>query len=287
MELHMPRAFLTLIAGSFALVAAVAQANPAYWSSSEWPNTDFSKHSVELTEIVGGGPPKDGIPPIDDPEFMPVAEAAKTLAPQEPVIALVFNGKAKAYPLSVLIWHEIVNDEVGGVPVTVTYCPLCNSAIVFDRRVGDKVLDFGTTGKLRMSDLVIWDRQTESWWQQFLGEAIVGELTGTSLKVIPSRMESVERFQRRRPDGLVLKPNQPELRAYGRNPYVSYDSAPWPFLYRGASPVGIDPLARVIAIGEKAYLMALLRKRGGIKDGKLMLTWVAGQNSALDASEIS
>ena len=286
----MRRRLFTLTVGVLALwsitTGGLAWANPAYWSSGEWPKTDFTKHSIEFTEIISGGPPKDGIPPIDDPVFQYVTEAAKAHSAQEPVIALVINGKAKAYPLSVLIWHEIVNDEVGGVPVTVTYCPLCNAAIVFDRRVGDQVLDFGTTGKLRKSDLVMWDRQTESWWQQFLGEAIVGEMTGAQLKVIPSRMESFERFQRRRPDGLVLKPNQPDLRAYGRNPYVSYDSAPWPFLYRGESPDGISPLARVVAVGERAYSLDLLRKRGGIKDGKLMLTWESGQNSALDASLI-
>jgi len=268
----MPRTLFTLTVGLLALCSIAAQANPAYWSSGEWPKTDFTKHSIEFTEIISGGPPKDGIPPIDDPVFQSVIEAAKTLSASEPVIALVINGKAKAYALSVLIWHKIVNDEVGGAPVTVTYCPLCNAAIVFDRRVGEQVLDFGTTGKLRKSDLVMWDRQTESWWQQFLGEAIVGEMTGTQLKIIPSRMESFERFQCRRPDGMVLKPNNPDLRAYGRNPYVSYDSAPWPFLYRGESPDGISPLARVVAVGEKAYSLDFLRKRGGIKDGKLMLT---------------
>lgn len=282
----MRRVFLMLAGAYLALMVGSVQANPAYWASSEWQNTDFTKHSIPFTEILSGGPPKDGIPPIDNPIFDTLENAAKTLASKEPVIALVVNGKAKAYPLSVLIWHEIVNDEIGGVPVSVTYCPLCNAAIVFDRRVGDKVLDFGTTGKLRRSDLIMWDRQTESWWQQFMGEAVVGEMTGTQLKVIPSRMESFERFQRRRPDGVVLKPNQPELRAYGHNPYVSYDSAPWPFLYKGDSPEGIAPLARVVAIGEEAYALDLLQKRGGLRVGKLMLTWAPGQNSALDASMI-
>lgn len=286
----MQRVLFTLTIGLLALwgvsAGSLAWANPAYWNAGEWPNTDFSKHSVDLMEIVSDGLPKYGIPPIDDPTFQSTADSAKTLSPKEQVVALVTKGKAKGYPLSVLIWHEIENDEVGGVPVTVTYCPLCNAAIVFDRRVGDQVLDFDNTGKLRKSDLLMWDRPTESWWQQFLGEAIAGEMTGIQLKVILSRMESFERFQRRRPDGLFLKPYQPDLRAYGRNPYVSYDSAPWSFLYRGESPVGISPLARVVAIGEKAYSLDLLRKGGGIKDGKLMLTWEAGQNSVLDRSLI-
>ena len=117
-----------------------AFANPSYWKL-EWPKTDFSKHNVSFDEIFSGGPPKDGIPPIDDPVFESLEEGAKRYAALEPVVGLVVNGKAKAYPLSVLIWHEIVNDEIGGVPVSVTYCPLCNSAIVFDRRVDGRVLD--------------------------------------------------------------------------------------------------------------------------------------------------
>jgi len=266
--------------------AAPALANPAYWASSEWSKTDFSKHSVPFDEIVSGGPPKDGIPPIDDPAFENLTDAAARIAPNEPVVGLIVNGQAKAYPLSVLMWHEIVNDVVGGVPVAVTYCPLCNSAIVFDRRVGDRILDFGTTGKLRKSDMVMWDRQTESWWQQFMGEAIVGALTGAQLKVLPSRLESFASFVMRRPDGAALRPNHPKLRAYGRNPYVQYDSAPWPFLYRGDAPEGIAPLARVVAVGDTAWSLELLRERGEVKAGALMLTWREGQASALDVSDI-
>lgn len=271
------------------LVAGSVQAGKAvkYWSQGEWPNTNFEKFSVDLDQIFSGGPPKDGIPPIDDPVFESLADGAKRYAGREPVVAVTINGVAKAYPLSVLIWHEIVNDEVGGVPVSVTYCPLCNSAVVFDRRLDGRVLDFGTTGKLRYSDLVMWDRQTESWWQQFLGEAIVGDLTGKRLTVIPARVESFERFMRRRPDGTVLRPNQPELRAYGRNPYVNYDSSPWPFLYRGESPDGIQPLARVVAVGDEAWSLELLRARGKIKVGQMMLSWQEGQASALDSADIA
>ena len=114
-------------------------------------------------EIMSGGPPRDGIRPIDDPKFTTFEDARGWLADQEPVIAFELNRDVRAYPLQVLIWHEIVNDEVGGVPVAATFCPLCNSAIVFDRRLDGVTLDFGTSGKLRNSDLVMWDRQTESW----------------------------------------------------------------------------------------------------------------------------
>ncbi len=166
--------------------AGVAVADPSTWKF-EWSKIDFSKHSIDYAEIMSGGPPKDGIPSIDDPKFVPLGKA-KGLADTEPVISLSVKGDARAYPLRVLIWHEIVNDTIGGTPVSVTYCPLCNSAIVFVRRIDGRELDFGTTGKLRKSDLVMYDRQTESWWQQFLGEGIVGEMTGKKLDMLPARV---------------------------------------------------------------------------------------------------
>lgn len=202
---------------------------------AEWPKTDFSRHTVPLEEIISGGPPKDGIPSIDNPRFVPVV-AVTELSPQEPVIGLVIDGDARAYPLRILHWHEIVNDVVGGEPVVVTYCPLCNLPLVWDRRLGDRVLDFGTTGKLRHSDLVMYDRQTESWWQQATGAAIVGTLSGQSLREFPSRLESFTRFRERAPDGRVLVPTDPSARAYGVNPYEGYDSASRPFLFRVRSP---------------------------------------------------
>jgi hypothetical protein len=159
------------------------------FSTIGW-KTDFSKHSVPLSEIIPGGPPRDGIPPIDRPVFETVAQADAWLKPQEPLIHFAVGNDVRAYPLQILIWHEIVNDEVGGIPVMVTFCPLCNTAIAFDRRVAGRVLDFGTTGNLRHSDLIMWDRQTESWWQQMTGEAIVGELTGMRLTLLPATIVS-------------------------------------------------------------------------------------------------
>jgi Protein of unknown function (DUF3179) len=192
-----------------------------------------------------------------------------------------------AYPLRILTWHEIVNDTIGGVPVAVTYCPLCNAAIAFDRRVGGRVLDFGTTGKLRHSDLVMYDRQTESWWQQYTGTAIVGELAGLELELLPARVESFERFAREHPEGRVLVPNDPSLRAYGANPYVGYDGSALPFLYDGSYPEGIAPMAYVVAVGSEAWSLDVLRETGRIEAGDIVLTWEPGQNSALDGQLIA
>ena len=269
----------------------LAQADPAQWTREGWTKTDFTKKRISWEEVLSGGPPKDGIPSIDKPVFKPVAEGTE-LADRDPVIGLAIEGDARAYPLRILIWHEIVNDTVGGMPVTVTYCPLCNSAVVFDRRAAGFVLDFGTTGKLRNSDLVMYDRQTESWWQQFTGEAIVGTLTGAELKMIPARLESFAEFKARHPNGKLLIPNNPKLRDYGRNPYVGYDGAAAPFLFRGDYPKNIEPMARVVVVHgpwkkPKAVALEHLRKKGRIDLGGIELAWRAGQSSALDHWDVS
>jgi hypothetical protein len=147
--------------------------------TSGW-KTDFAKHSVPLSEFASGGPPRDGIPPIDRPKPTSQTEADEWISDREPVLAVEVGREVRAYPLQIMVWHEIVNDTLGGRPIAVTYCPLCNSSLVLDRRVRGRTLTFGTTGNLRNSDLVMWDRQTESWWQQLSAEAVVGELTGTA-----------------------------------------------------------------------------------------------------------
>ena len=141
------------------------------------------------------------------------------------MLGIGINGDFRAYPLQILLWHEIVNDVVGGVPVLVSYCPLCNSGVVFDRRVGGRVLEFGNTGRIRHFDMVMYDTENREWWQQFLGEAIMGELTGTRLKALPARLESLERFSERAPGGKVLVPDDAAARPYGATPYSGMDSA--------------------------------------------------------------
>ena len=274
------------LAAALVLQPAAADEAPARWKA-EWAETDFSRSSVPFEEIVSGGVPRDGIPAIDDPLFAPAASVAG-LPDSEPVIAVSLAGDDRAYPLRVLMWHEIVNDTVGGVPVAVTFCPLCNSAVVYDRRVAGAVLDFGTTGKLRHSDLVMYDRQTGSWWQQFTGEGIVGAHTGAALAPLPARIESFARFKARaRAAARVLVPRNPAARRYGRNPYAKYDSAARPFLYSGALPAGIAPLARVVAVDGEAWSLDLLRRLGRYERGDLVITWEPGQNSALDDATIA
>ena len=195
----------------------VAQADPSFWRH-EWPDTNFAKTTIgNWGEILSGGPPKDGIPALSDPAFIPVGDEAR-IGEREPVIAVELEGaKPRAYPIRYLTWHEIVNDQIAGLPVAVTFCPLCNSGLTFDRRVDGRVLTFGVSGKLRNSDMVMYDRETQSWWQQAIGTGIVGEMTGVELVQLPSWMESWAEFRERNPDGLVMA-TPPWPRTYGRKP---------------------------------------------------------------------
>jgi len=266
--------------------ASVAAASPEFWKF-EWPETDFETTSVNSwVEIMSGGPPKDGIPAIDDPTFISASQEMR-IAPREPVITLEIEGAVpRAYPIRYLTWHEIVNDTVAGIPVAVTFCPLCNSGITFDRRVDGRVLSFGVSGKLRNSDMIMYDRETQSWWQQAVGEGIVGEMTGQELRALPSWMESWEEFTTRNPDGLVME--QPGWsRPYGQNPYLRYDSANRPFLFNGEMPPhDIPPLARVVRVGDAAWTLERIRREGVVEENGVTISWSAGQASALDSREI-
>ncbi len=277
-----------ILAGVMLLLAGtVAQANPDFWKN-EWPDTDFSKTTVpSWTEILSGGPPKDGIPALNDPGFIPVSQETR-IEDREPVITVeIGNVTPRAYPLRYLTWHEIVNDTVGGVPIAVTFCPLCNSGITFDRRTDRGTLTFGVSGKLRNSDMVMFDRETQSWWQQAQGVGIVGDLTGTRLTTLPTWLESWEAFKTRNPDGLVM--DEPDYRrSYGHNPYLGYDSLARPFLYNGENPPhGIAPLVRVVRIGTRAWPLTRLATQGSVTEAGVTISWSEGQASALDTGQIA
>ncbi len=277
----------------FLLVLALS---PTGAASQEW-RTDFSRRTVPLDDIVSGGPPKDGIPAIDRPRFESVAEAARWLGAREPVAVVAVGDEARAYPLQILIWHEIVNDVIAGQPVAVTYCPLCNTALAFDRRVDGVVLDFGTTGRLRYSDLVMYDRQTESWWQQATGEGIVGAYAGQRLRFIPAPVMSWRDFRTTYPEGSVLSRNTGYVRPYGRNPYAGYDTGSGPIagFFRGDRDARLPALERVVAVdwdgGSVAYAFSLLRRTRVVNDEvgsvPVVVFWVSGTASALDAAEIA
>ncbi|MEO5366420.1 MAG: DUF3179 domain-containing protein [Magnetococcus sp. WYHC-3] len=226
-----------------------------------WPHTDFSRFEVPLEEFQKGGPMRDGIPALDAPVFEAAEAAASWLHGLEPVIALARGDEARAYPLRILLHHEIVNDSVAGQPVVVTYCPLCDAARVYDRRPGgggSTPLTFGTTGLLRQGALVMYDRQTESWWQQFTGSALVGTLSGTRLLPLPSQVVAFRDFRETWPTGRVLSQQTGHQRPYGRNPYRNYDRPTGKpmFIPQERLDTRWPPMERVLALsrGGQRYL---------------------------------
>ena len=278
------------------LLFTVFTTNYAFGQEFRGWDTNFKKKSINLSELKSGGPPKDGIPSIDNPVFITQEEAAGWIEPAEPVIAFAHQGKARAYPLQILIWHEIVNDKIGDIPILVTFCPLCYSAIVFDRRIKNETHDFGVSGFLRHSDMIMFDRTTESLWQQFTGDAIVGDYTGRELKILPSQIISFEQFRKTYPDGFVLSKKTGYKRAYGQNPYAGYDDINnTPFLMDDIEDDRLPPMEKVIGVRvsetQKAYPYSLTKESVVINDNieqtPVVVFHTEGALSALDASEIS
>lgn len=258
-----------------------------------YPNwkTNFDKKIIDLRELIPGGPPKDGIPAIFQPKYEQQSEASKWLNDKEPVIAVEIDNEARAYPLSILIWHEIANDKLGDVPVAVTFCPLCYSALVYDRRILGMRPYFGVSGLLRNSDLVMYDDVSESFWQQFTGEAIVGEMVGNELIQIPSQIISFKQFKEAYTDGNVLSKETGYNKEYGKNPYVGYDDMDQkPFLYDGDEDDRLPPNEKVIAIKEegiyKAYPYSITFEKKVINDKieskSIVVFHGSGAVSALD-----
>ncbi|MGE0135034.1 MAG: DUF3179 domain-containing protein [Dehalococcoidia bacterium] len=287
-------------AGSPPTSAAGEEADEEPWpdgfvpgvSTAGW-RTDFTKRIVSLGEIESGGPGKDGIPAIDEPVFTSTGEADRFLAPDEPVMVVRRGADARAYPIQILIWHEIVNDVVGGDAIAVTFCPLCNTALAFERTVGGRVLDFGTTGNLRHSDLVMYDRQTETWWQQASGEAIIGEFVGTTLEPVAASIFSYADFRAAYPTGQVLSRETGHDRPYGQNPYEGYDTGD-PFFFRGDVDARLRPTERVVAVvvGDEAvaYPFSRLESVRTVNDAvggrAIAVFFKPGTRSALDAEAI-
>ncbi len=265
------------------------------FSTGGW-RTDFSISSVHFDDIVSGGPPRDGIPAIDAPALESIADARAWINGLAPVIALEVEGEARAYPMAILTWHEIVNDTLGGVPVTVTFCPLCNTALAFERTIDGVVHDFGTSGNLLNSNLIMYDRQTESWWQQATGESIVGEQMGTRLTFLPAQIISLDEFEMTYPEGTVLSRETGHSRSYGRNPYPGYDRADEsPFLFSGTADGRIAPKERVATVGEGTDAIAFAYPElsqvgvvhGSVGGEAIVVFWAPGTRSALDSSTIN
>lgn len=256
---------------------------------------DLPDPLIDVDRLISGGPPPDGIPAISEPKFDRAADV-DFLEPDEPVLALEVDGVPRAYPVQVLIWHEIVNDTIGDVPVVVTYCPLCNSALAFDRRAADRVLTFGVSGRLYNSDLVMFDRQTESLWPQIEGRAVAGVLTGTELETYPVQTVPWAAWAEANPDALVLNRDTGFDRGYGRNPYIGYDEpGEDPFLLDVEADGRLAAKERVVGLGEGADAVAVvasrLQRAGALElevSGEPVVLFARkGLRSALDTATIA
>ena len=263
--------------------------NTARSLERNFPLIDLTRRSVSLAEIRSVIP-RDAIPAIDEPRFLGVVAASEWLSAEAPVVAFERNGDARAYPLEILTWHEIVNDVVGGEPVIVTYCPLCNSAIAFSRVVEGEERTFGVSGTLRRSDLIMYDRETETLWQQLTGEAIVGQDTGAHLEFLPAQLVSFGEFAAAFEDGVVLSRDTGFGRNYGENPYPFYDSNSRTFFPVGEFSDQLSAKERVLTLelgGETAAfpfsaLSELVVIEAAVGGEAVVAFWQPGQVSALD-----
>lgn len=262
--------------------------------------TDWTRRTVEdWSEFLRGlqqPDPRDVIQPLDSPVFESPSLAAQWLGPREPGALVQLDGEVRFYPLSILTRHEIVNDAFGDVPVAVTFCPLCNTAIAYDRRVNGEVLRFGVSGLLRNSDLVMWDDWTTSLWQQITGEGVVGDFAGAQLDSVPTSIVSFEQFVSNFPDGKSLAAESGFGRGnYGVNPYSDYSSLATPFLFDGEIDGRLPALSRVVGITDGDTVASYSFERLGIDgvindevDGRPIVVFLAGDTAdALGAREIA
>ncbi len=259
--------------------------------------TDWSRRTVDLSEFLLGirrVDPRDSIPPIDLPKFEPIT-AATWLDPREPGALVRFNDEVRFYPLSILTRHEVINDRFGDIPVVITFCPLCNTAVSFDARVDGQALRFGVSGLLRRSDLVMWDSATTSLWQQITGEGVVGEFAGTQLDLIPTSIVSYGDVLDSFPDALSLSQDTGFGIAYGSNSYAGYSSSQTPFGFDGEPDPRFPALSRVVGVSvdgiEKAYPFSLLSETPAVNDEiaglPVVVLWGGDTADALDARTVA
>lgn len=259
--------------------------NVQHWAR-EFPKTDFTRRSIKFSDVRADGAARNTITPIKTPRFVAVGQA-KGIGDLEPVISVVVEFVARAYPLRILLWHELVNDTIAGKPVLVSYSPIGNAAAVFERRVAGQVVRFGNTGRLRHFNMLMYDTATQSWWQQYTGKAVIGARLGATLPRLAARVESLARFRERHPDGEVLVANDPKAWPYGETPFVRMDSTGGRGLEAYLLSAEVKPFERVVAIGNEAWTLKRLRDKGALERDGLYIGWEPGQNSVHDTKWIA
>lgn len=268
MKRNIPALFLLICL--VACSPATEKAGSSYAPEGVKTLPDGTRYLVHPDMLISGGPPMDGIPSIDNPRFASIDEADAWLEDEELGAAVVHGETRRFYPLQILVWHEIVNENVSGTPVLVTYCPLCGSVIGFERTVGAETLEFGTSGKLFNSNLVMYDRSTGTYWTQIGGRAIIGEFAGLELSLFPVDVVEWGDWKRKYPDSEVLSRSTGHVRPYGSDPYGDYYSSGETIFPAGPSDGRLHPKAVVFGVvangTAKAYPEAALRENGDFED---------------------
>lgn len=217
---------------------------------------DLDDSLIDKSRILAGGPPRDGIPAIDQPHFVAPDKAA-FLRPNDRILGIAINGVSKAYPIKILNWHEIVNDSIGDVNYAITYCPLCGTGVAFSARVKGMPLNFGVSGLLYNSDVLLYDRQTESLWSQILSQAISGKMKGERLKRLPITHTRWSSWLKTHPDTRVMSEQTGYARDYDRNPYSGYEhSRAIYFSVSNKAPGDYHPKERVLGLEIKGRYKA-------------------------------
>ena len=264
--------------------AAVADgqvAIPGFLARS-FPDTDFSTAAPAVSGILSGGPGKDGIPALENPQFVPVSEFVGSPAVQAIVVQV--GNDVKVYPYNILNWHEIVNDTVGGNPVSVTFCPLCGSAIVYDRRIDGVVTTLGVSGALIESNMVMYDRATESLWQQSTGEALAGVHIGATLELFPMQLTTVGEASEKYPHAVVLSQETGYVRDYDRNPYGSYDTDNQQFIFQPSEFSDALP-AKEIMVVFKVNEQVVATQWNAFSDGEVQSYDIDGERIVLSKDD--
>lgn len=251
---------------------------------------DLNQTTVPVTQILSGGPPKDGIPALLKPQFIPGAKAVY-LNPDDKVLGLNMDGISKAYPLKILNWHEIVNDHINNQYIVISYCPLCGSGMAFMATIGEQHLTFGVSGLLYNSDVLMYDHQTHSLWSQIRGQAISGSMAGRRLKQYPMLLTHWQQWQKTHPDTLVLSANTGFRRNYDQDPYAGYSrSAKLYFPVANRAPDQYSPKQLVLGLkgksGQIVFPLSELRKHDQesftylFEDRSYRVHWDKHNNSA-------
>ncbi|PWQ95592.1 DUF3179 domain-containing protein [Leucothrix pacifica] len=238
---------------------------PLSLSAASKNGFDLTNSLIPADQILQGGPPRDGIPSIDKPKFV-AARSANFLKPGDRVIGVTYNGESRAYPINILNWHEIVNDSIRGKAVSVTYCPLCGTGLVYEGSVNGRALTLGVSGLLYNSDVLLYDRETQTLWSQILSKAINGPLSGQKLTMISSSQTSWAKWLKQHPNTKVLSTDTGFNRDYTRSPYGNYDNNTETYFPVNAQSRQYHPKERVMGITingkHKAYPFAELAKLG-------------------------